>query len=96
MTRDRRRGVTSINHCQVSAIRPLITGCREQGRLSDESRPFSEWTYSEIRGGEKRERKRERESFGHLVEFYGLDSPLLDDDRIVDLGIERWVMMGSS
>ena len=93
MTRDRRRGVISINHCQVSAIRPLITGCREQGRLSDESRPFSEWTYSEVRsrGGEKRKRKRkrERESFGHLVEFYGLDSPLLDDDRIADLGIER-------
>lgn len=63
MTRDRRRGVISINHCQVSAIRPLITGCREQGRLSDESRPFSEWTYSEVRsrGGEKRKRKRKRE-----------------------------------
>lgn len=35
------------------------------------------------------EEKRERESFGHLVEFYGLDSLVLDDDRIVDLGIER-------
>ena len=45
---------------------------------------------------ERRERERERESFDHLVEFYGLDSPLLDDDRIVDLGIERWVVMGSS
>lgn len=37
----------------------------------------------------EREKERERESFGHLVEFYGLDSPLLDDDRIADLGIER-------